>query len=116
MKSLGEKMLQRTVHFSAVAAMTSLLSIAILISAAHFDAAQAQKVGQQRELAAKNCENSAAVHRCLETTCSNASKGTRTNSPKDVLHWRIILCAAVTGMRRSGARATSRAEAVFLHV
>jgi hypothetical protein len=36
-------MMQRTVRFSAIAAMTSLLSVAILISAAHFDVAQAQK-------------------------------------------------------------------------
>ena len=35
--------MQRTVRFSAIAAMTSLLSVAILISAAHFDVAQAQK-------------------------------------------------------------------------
>jgi hypothetical protein len=36
-------MMQRTVRFSAIAAMTSLLSIAILMTAAHFDVAQAQK-------------------------------------------------------------------------
>ena len=36
-------MLQRTVHLSAIAAITSLLSVAILISAAHFNVAQAQK-------------------------------------------------------------------------
>ena len=36
-------MLQRTVHLSATAAITSLLSVAILISAAHFNVAQAQK-------------------------------------------------------------------------
>jgi hypothetical protein len=35
--------MQRTVRFSAIAAMTSLLSVVILISAAHFDVAQAQK-------------------------------------------------------------------------
>ena len=34
--------MQRTVRFSAIAAMTSLLSAAILISAAHFNLAQAQ--------------------------------------------------------------------------
>jgi hypothetical protein len=36
-------MMQRIVRFGAIAAMTSLLSVAILISAAHFDVAQAQK-------------------------------------------------------------------------
>ena len=36
-------MTQRTVRFSAIAAMTSLLSVAILVTAAHFDVAQAQK-------------------------------------------------------------------------
>jgi len=36
-------MLRQTVRFIAIAAMTALLSVAILISAAHFDAAQAQK-------------------------------------------------------------------------
>ena len=35
--------MQRIVRFGAIAAMTSLLSVAILISAAHFDVAQAQK-------------------------------------------------------------------------
>jgi hypothetical protein len=35
--------MHRTIRFSAIAAMTSLLSVAILISAAHFDVAQAQK-------------------------------------------------------------------------
>ena len=40
MKGLEEKMMQRTVRFSAIAAITLLLSI--LISAAHFNVAQAQ--------------------------------------------------------------------------
>ena len=35
--------MQRTVRLSAIAAMTSLLSVAILMTAAHFDVAQAQK-------------------------------------------------------------------------
>ena len=43
MKGLEEKMMQRTVRFSAIAAITWLLSVAILISAAHFNVAQAQK-------------------------------------------------------------------------
>src|SRR5262249_38053639 len=43
MKSLEEKMMQRTARFSAIAAITWLLSVAILISAAHFNVAQAQK-------------------------------------------------------------------------
>ena len=42
MKGLEEKMMQRTVRFSAIAAITWLLSVAILISAAHFNVAQAQ--------------------------------------------------------------------------
>ena len=36
-------MLQKSVHWSAIAAITSLFSVAFLISAAHFDVAQAQK-------------------------------------------------------------------------
>jgi hypothetical protein len=36
-------MMQRTVRFSAITAMTSLLSVAILISTTHFDVARAQK-------------------------------------------------------------------------
>ena len=35
--------MQRIVRFGAIAAMTSLLSVAILMTAAHFDVAQAQK-------------------------------------------------------------------------
>jgi hypothetical protein len=42
MKGLEEKMMQRTVRFSAIAAITRLLSVAVLISAAHFNVAQAQ--------------------------------------------------------------------------
>ena len=42
MKDLEEKMMQRTVRFSAIAAITLLLSVAILISAVHFNVAQAQ--------------------------------------------------------------------------
>ena len=42
MKGLEEKMMQRTVRFSAIAAITLLLSVAILISAVHFNVAQAQ--------------------------------------------------------------------------
>ena len=37
-------MLQRMVRFSGFVAMSSLISVAILASAAHFDVAQAQKV------------------------------------------------------------------------
>jgi len=59
-------MLQRTVHISAITAITSLLSVAILISAVHFNVAQAQKA----ELAAKSYKNTAPVYQCLETTCS----------------------------------------------
>ena len=36
-------MLQRTVHLSVIAAITSLFSVAILISAAHFNVAHAQE-------------------------------------------------------------------------
>ena len=42
MKALEEKMMQGTVRFSAIAAITWRLSVAILISAAHFNVAQAQ--------------------------------------------------------------------------
>jgi hypothetical protein len=42
-KSLQEKMMQRTVRLNAIAAATWLLSIAILISDANFDIAQAQE-------------------------------------------------------------------------
>jgi len=37
------KMIQSTVRLSAIAAITSLLSVAILVSAADFNAAQAKK-------------------------------------------------------------------------
>ena len=42
-KQWETKMLQRTVRYSAIAAITWLLSIAALISAAQFDVAQAKK-------------------------------------------------------------------------
>ena len=42
MKDLEEKMMQRTVRFSAIAAITLLLSVAILIPAARFNVVQAQ--------------------------------------------------------------------------
>jgi hypothetical protein len=41
-------MMQRTVRFSAVAVITGLLSVAILISAAHFNVAQAQNKAAAR--------------------------------------------------------------------
>ena len=53
MKGLEEKMMQRTVRFSAIAAITWLLSVAILISAAHFNVAQAQN--KQSRAAALAC-------------------------------------------------------------
>jgi hypothetical protein len=37
------KMMQKTVHCSAIVAITWLLSVAVLISAAQFDVAQAKK-------------------------------------------------------------------------
>ena len=40
--------MQRTVRFSAVAVITGLLSVAILISAAHFNVAQAQNKAAAR--------------------------------------------------------------------
>ena len=42
MKGLEKKMMQRTVRFSANAAITLLLSVAILIPAARFNVVQAQ--------------------------------------------------------------------------
>ena len=97
-------MLQRTVHLSAITAITPLLSVAILISAVHFNVAQAQKA----ELAAKSYKNTAPVYQCLETTCSRASERTRTSFPKDVLDLRTILCAVVTETQHRFARASSR--------
>jgi len=46
-------MMQRTARFSAIAAITLLLSVAILISAAHFNVAQAQN--NSKRAAALGC-------------------------------------------------------------
>jgi hypothetical protein len=40
---LGDKIMQKIVHYSAITAITWLLSVAALISAAQFDVAQAKK-------------------------------------------------------------------------
>src|SRR5262249_29139787 len=55
MKSLEEKMMQRTARFSAIAAITWLLSVAILISAAHFNVAQAKNNPKKGRAAALVC-------------------------------------------------------------
>ena len=60
MKGLEEKMMQRTVRFSAIAAITWLLSVAILISAAHFNVAQAQN--NSKRAAALACGKELTQH------------------------------------------------------
>src|SRR5262245_66224752 len=55
MKSLEEKIMQRTARFRAIAAITWLLSVAILISAAHFNVAQAQNNPKKGRAAALAC-------------------------------------------------------------
>jgi len=58
-------MMQGTVRFSAIAAITWLLSAAVLISAAHFNAAQAQG-SSKKDRAAVNLRprTEKAVQRC----------------------------------------------------
>ena len=53
-------MMQRTVRFSAIAAITWLLSVAILISAAHFNVAQAQN--NSKRAAALACGKELTQH------------------------------------------------------
>ena len=71
-------MLQRTVHLSAITAITPLLSVAILISAAHFNVAQAQKgraCGQELQ---KHCAgvkvSGDSVLACLQKNQDQLSK------------------------------------------
>ena len=71
-------MLQRTVHLSAIAAITSLLSVAILISAAHFNVAQAQKGRACGRELQKHCTGVPVsgnnVLECLSKNQDNLSK------------------------------------------
>src|SRR5262245_42779457 len=48
-------MMQRTVRMSAVVAITALLSVALVISAPPFDAAQAQNISKKGRAAALAC-------------------------------------------------------------
>lgn len=112
-------MMQPTVCRSPIAAIVPawLLSVAIVISAAAFNVAQAQS-GPKRDRAialacGKELKNSAAVCQCRQTTCSSAFKGDKRNFPKDALPWRTTSRACVTGTRRSVAQGLSRAVAMF---
>ena len=100
----------KTVHCSAIVT-TWLLSVAVLISAAQFDVAQAKK--GRALVAAKNFKNTASACQCKQTICSSACKRTKKNFPQDALHTPTMLCAAVTEMQCSIARPSPRAEAMF---
>jgi hypothetical protein len=107
------KMMQRTVRYSAIAAIIPawLLSVAILISAA-----QAQDNPRKTRTAlacGQELKNNAAVCQCWQTTCSSACKRTKKNFPQDALHGPTMLCAAVIEMQRNFAKTSSRVKAIF---
>jgi hypothetical protein len=116
-------MMQRTVRFSAIAAMTSLLSVAILISAAHFDVAQAQKrraadIACGKELQ-KHCKRDqdklpkrcAALANNIVRTCD---RDALQRCQGNVMGQGSILGCLTTARRSVSARCNAALDAAFL--
>jgi hypothetical protein len=103
--------MQKTVHCSAIVAITWLLSVAVLISAAQFDVAQAKKgraAGCGKELQ-KHCGGMPVLaNNMLECLQKNQEK-----LPQDALHTPTMLCVAVIEMQCSIAKPSPRVKAIF---
>jgi hypothetical protein len=97
--------MQKTVRCSAIAAITWLLSVAVLISAAQFDVAQAKKgraAGCGKELQ-KHCGGMPVLaNNMLECLQKNQEK----LPPRS-------LCVAVIEMQCSIAKPSPRVKAIF---
>jgi hypothetical protein len=101
-----------------------LLSVAILISGAHYNVAQAQDNPKLHRMAVacgkelrKQCGGGAVAGVQLglaQAAFSRASKRYKKHFPQDALHWRTMLCARVMPMQRVFARASSRVPTVIL--
>ena len=106
------KMMQRTVRYSAIAAIIPLFSVAILISAA-----QAQDNPRKTRTALacgkelkKQCSGvPVQANNMLECLQKNREK----LSAQDALHGPTMLCAAVIEMQRNFAKTSSRVKAIF---
>jgi len=101
-------------RFIAAIIPACLLSVAVLISGVHYDAAQAKSRAAVAAACGKELQKQCTSVPVLATTCSSVSK--KQNFREDVLHWRITLCACVIEMQCSGAKAPSRVRATFLDV
>jgi hypothetical protein len=104
-------MMQRTVRFSAIAAITWLLSVAILISVANIALAQkssAAALACGKELQ-KQCSGVAVrANNMLECLRRDQKK-----SPQAVPHWRIVLCSGVREMHCVFVKTLSPVKAMF---
>ena len=103
--------MQRTIRFSAIAAITWLLSVAVLISVANFDVAQARRaaaLGCGKELQ-KLCSGAPV----LANNMLECLQKTKKNFPQDALNGPTMLCAAVIGMQCSIAKPSRRVKAIF---
>lgn len=97
---LEEKMPQRPVHYSTLAAMIPLwiLSFVFLISDVYYDSAEAQDNPKKHKTAvAVACgkELKKNVQRCASARkqhASSASKRTKKNFRQGAQHWRTMLC------------------------
>ena len=104
--------MQRTVRFSAIAAIIPawLLSVAILISAA-----QAQDTRKTRTALAcgKELKKQCSGVPVLANNILECLQKNQENFPRDALHGPTTLCAAVIGMQRNFAKTSSRVRAIF---
>ena len=100
--------MQKTVHCSAIVAITWLLSVAVLISAAQFDVAQAKK-GRAAVLACgKQLQKQCGGVPVLANNMQSVLKRSKENFPQDALHTPTMLCVAVREMHCSIASRRGR--------
>ena len=77
---------------SKIVTVGATVLFAFLVSAVHFNVAQARTVALA---AVNNFKNSAAVCQCSRTICASASKRAKEKFPQDAWGWRTMLCAVV---------------------
>jgi hypothetical protein len=106
--------MQRTIRCSAIVAITWLLSVAVLISAAQFDVAQAKKgraaaLGCGKELQ-KHCSGMPVqANNMLECLQKNQEK----LPPRCVAHANNVVRSCGIEMQCSIAKPSPRAKAIF---
>jgi hypothetical protein len=108
--------MQKSVRYNAVAAIipASLLSVVFLISALHYNVAQAKSRTATAVACGKELQKQCSGVPVRQIKCSSAFK--RLRFPQDVTHWRTMLCACVIETQCSVAKASLEDTATFLDV